>query len=271
MTKQVRHRLFCGAVLVSPYFLNFLRKLRLRENAPSTATPLFSQLRTARTSSSSFSPTKFVTNPFAPNRAVLPILCRYSTAFPANSACTTCATPGTSTPLAAASVQASTETDPSANARSRSARSELVHCAPNASALKPCLLSSAATASHASALFTKTIVLAQSTSGRNPSVPSPSAAPSASALLVSETFIQVCVTFGTARCKRRPSTQTASGNPYLIIAPGVFFPLLITVAAANAYCRRNARPAPTPTPPLPPSAGPLPFPEICAFFFTSFS
>ena len=47
MTKQSNsHLLFCGAVLDSPYFLNFLRKLRLRENAPSTGTPRASQSRT---------------------------------------------------------------------------------------------------------------------------------------------------------------------------------------------------------------------------------
>ena len=46
-----------------------------------------------------------------------------------------------------------------------------------------------------------------------------------------------------------------------MIAPGVFFPLLITVAAAKTYCLRKSRPAPEPTRPLPPSAGPRWYPR----------
>ena len=101
---------------------------------------------------------------------------------------TTCATPGTSTPRAAASVHASTLTDPSENALSRSVRS-----ADGAERLSGEALpfQFRRDGSLASALFTKTIVLAQSVSGRKFSVPSPSAAPSASARVASVTSTQV--------------------------------------------------------------------------------
>ena len=48
------HRRFCGAVREGPYFLNFLRKLRLRLNALSTGRPLDSASLTA--SAKSLSP-----------------------------------------------------------------------------------------------------------------------------------------------------------------------------------------------------------------------
>ena len=107
--------LFCGAVLLSPYFLNFFLKLLFLEKASSTGLPASSAFLTAFTSSAFTAENRFVTLPLAPHRAVRPILWRYSAAFPANSACTTCATPGTSTPRAALSVHTNTSTNASAS------------------------------------------------------------------------------------------------------------------------------------------------------------
>mmetsp|Transcript_12378 Transcript_12378/g.48138 ORF Transcript_12378/g.48138 Transcript_12378/m.48138 type:complete len:201 (-) Transcript_12378:1025-1627(-) len=122
-------------------------------------------------------------------------------------------------------------------------------------------MSSAVTSSHASPELTKTNVLSRCLS----SSPRASARPSASARLDDVTFTHVCATVATALCRRLPSIHRASGKPCRIIAPGVFFPLLITVAAAKRYCLRKSRPSPTPISPLPPNAGrplpirPLPF------------
>ena len=69
-------RRFCGAVREGPYFLNFLRKLRLRLNALSTGRPLDSASLTASAKSLSPPPIKLVTRPSAPHLAVRPILCR---------------------------------------------------------------------------------------------------------------------------------------------------------------------------------------------------
>mmetsp|Transcript_10179 Transcript_10179/g.46350 ORF Transcript_10179/g.46350 Transcript_10179/m.46350 type:complete len:252 (-) Transcript_10179:939-1694(-) len=177
----------------------------------------------------------------------------------------TCLTSGTSTPRAAESVHTSAVMDPSAKDSNRSPRSFVLTSAWKDAARSPCRMSSAVTSSHALVELTNTSVRSFCAS-----VPKESARPSASARVESLTSTHVCDSVATALCSRRPSTHDASGNPYLIIAPGVFFPLLITVAAAKMYCLRNSRPSPTPTSPLPPRAAPWPMRLLLLLFAAAF-
>mmetsp|Transcript_71568 Transcript_71568/g.119893 ORF Transcript_71568/g.119893 Transcript_71568/m.119893 type:complete len:375 (+) Transcript_71568:874-1998(+) len=186
-----------------------------------------------RTSSSSFCVYSVVARPAAPARAVRPMRCRWSTAFPANSYWTTCATCGRSSPRAASPEHTSSGSSPALKRARRSRRSSSGNSFVKISARCPDFLRIA----HASA--TPSIEFANTSAGPAATPPA-RASRSARGRVSRSTSMKRCSIRVRVLCSSGVSTHVAAGQRFWSMRLTLRVPALGTVAPTKTCCSRGA-------------------------------